>query len=96
MPFFSRRSFLAASAVVSAAPALAQPPGPNPQPAPKQKSPPRSDGAPDVIVVGVPVPAGGASPDRAAAGVAIAAAPEMGGRCVTDTKISLGALRRAQ
>ena len=51
MPVFSRRSFLAASAVVSAAPVLAQPPGANPQPVPKQKSTPRSDGA-DVIIVG--------------------------------------------
>jgi NADPH-dependent 2,4-dienoyl-CoA reductase/sulfur reductase-like enzyme len=51
MPFFNRRSFLAASVAMSAAPALAQPPGPNPQPAPRQKSTPRPDGV-DVVIVG--------------------------------------------
>ncbi len=51
MTFLSRRSFLAGSAVMSAAPALAQPPGLNPQPAPRQKSTPRPDGV-DVVIVG--------------------------------------------
>jgi len=89
MPFFSRRSFLAASAAMSAAPALAQPPGPNPQPAPKQKSTPRPDGV-DVVIVGAGAAGIAAARRLTAAGRRVAiveAAPEIGGRCVTDTKI---------
>src|SRR5262245_62010120 len=74
----SRRSFLAASAAVSAAPALA-----------RQKGTPRPDGV-DVIIVGAGA-AGIAAARRLIAGgrrVAIVeAAAEVGGRCVTDTKI---------
>ena len=83
----SRRSFLAASAAMSAAPALAQQPVPTQQP--KQKSTPRPDGV-DVIIVGAGA-AGIAAARRLIAGgrrVAIVeAAAEVGGRCVTDTKI---------
>lgn len=74
---------------MSAAPALAQPPGPNPQPAPRQKSTPRPDGV-DVVIVGAGAAGIAAARRLIAAGrqVAIAeAAPEMGGRCVTDSKI---------
>jgi monoamine oxidase len=89
MPFLSRRSFLAASAVVSAAPALAQPPGPNPQPVPRQKSASRPDGV-DVIIIGAGAAGIAAARRLIAAGRRVAiveAAPEMGGRCLTDTKI---------
>src|SRR5215813_1290533 len=72
----SRRSFLAASAAVSAAPALAQ-----------QKGTSRQD--PDVIVVGAGA-AGIAAARRLVAGgrrvTIVEAAAEVGGRCITDTK----------
>src|SRR5262247_159631 len=74
----SRRSFLAATAAATAAPALAQ-----------QKSTSRPDGV-DVIIVGAGA-AGIAAARRLIAGgrrVAIVeAAGEVGGRCVTDTRI---------
>jgi monoamine oxidase len=87
MTFFSRRSFLAASAAMSAAPALAQPGGPSPQP--RQKSTPRPDSV-DVVIVGAGA-AGIAAARRLKAAnrrvVVVEAASEVGGRCVTDTKI---------
>src|SRR3981081_955247 len=82
MPFFSRRSFLAASAAMSATPALAQP-------APRQKSTSRPAGV-DAIIVGAGAAGIAAARRLIAAGRRVAiveAAPEMGGRCVTDTKI---------
>src|SRR5262244_1310908 len=73
----SRRSFLAVSAAASAAPALAQ-----------QKGTARLD--PDVIIVGAGA-AGIAAARRLIAGgrrvTIVEAAGEVGGRCVTDTRI---------
>src|SRR5439155_9896437 len=90
MTFISRRSFLAASAAISAAPALAQPPGASAQQVPRQKSPSRPDGPVDAIIVGAGAAGIAAARRLIAAGRRVAiveAAPEMGGRCVTDTKI---------
>jgi monoamine oxidase len=89
MPFFSRRSFLAASAAMSAAPALAQPGGTNLQPLPKQRSTSRPDGV-DAIIIGAGAAGIAAARRLVAAGRRVAiveAVPEIGGRCVTDTKI---------
>jgi len=74
----SRRSFLAASAAASAAPALAQ-----------QRNTPRPDGA-DVIIVGAGAAGIAAARRLVAAGrrvTIVEAAGEVGGRCVTDTRI---------
>src|SRR5262249_42632355 len=73
----SRRSFLAASAAASAAPALAQ-----------QRSTPRLDA--DVIIVGAGAAGIAAARRLMAAGRRVAiveAAAEVGGRCITDTRI---------
>jgi monoamine oxidase len=73
----SRRSFLAVSAAASAAPALAQ-----------QRSTPRLDA--DVIIVGAGAAGIAAARRLVAAGrrvTIVEAAGEVGGRCVTDTRI---------
>ena len=75
---------------MSAAPALAQPGGPNPQQAPRQKSTPRPDGVIDVIIIGAGAAGIAAARRLIAAGRRVAiveAAAEIGGRCITDTKI---------
>src|SRR5262249_12678866 len=78
----NRRTFLASSAVVAAAPALAAPrPGP-----PPVEGPPRS-GNVDVVIVGAGAAGIAAGRRLVAAGkrfVLIEAADEAGGRCITD------------
>jgi monoamine oxidase len=83
MKRWSRRSFLASAAVVAAGPALAAP-----RPAPVLEVP--RSGWVDAVIVGAGA-AGIAAARRLAAArkrfVVIEAAEEVGGRCITDTKI---------
>jgi monoamine oxidase len=85
MRWLSRRSFLAACTGVAVAPARAAPrPSPRPPPPPDV---PRS-GNVDVIIVGAGAAGIAAARRLAAANRRIAmleAAPEIGGRCITDT-----------
>src|SRR5262245_40252007 len=87
MKRLSRRSFLAASAGVAATRALAAP-RPSPQP-PAPEGPPRS-GNVDAVIVGAGAAGIAAARRLAAAGkrfALIEAADQIGGRCVTDTRI---------
>jgi len=75
----SRRTFLAASAAVTAAPALAQ----------TGSRQPRPEGNPDAIIVGAGAAGIAAARRLVAAGrriTIVEAAAEVGGRCITDTK----------
>src|SRR5262245_5982493 len=88
MKFLSRRSFLAASAVLAGGPALAAPrqaPAPPPAPAPDFSR----GGNFEVVVVGAGA-AGIAAARRLAAAnrrfVVLEAAETVGGRCVTDSR----------
>jgi len=75
----SRRTFLAASAAVTAAPALAQ----------TDSRQPRPEGNPDAIIVGAGAAGIAAARRLVAAGrriTIVEAAAEVGGRCITDTK----------
>jgi monoamine oxidase len=76
---FNRRSFLAASAAVTAAPALAQP---------RQKQPPPAPQRPEVVIVGAGAAGIAAARRLAAAGrrfAIVEASAVVGGRCITDT-----------
>src|SRR5262245_2063582 len=87
MKRLSRRSFLAASAGMAATPALAQRRQPPPPPVPD--GPPRS-GYVDAVIVGAGAAGIAAARRLAAAGrrfALVEAAEEVGGRCVTDTKV---------
>jgi len=78
----SRRTFLAASAAVTAAPALAQTGS-------RQKNPPRPEGGFDAVIVGAGAAGIAAARRLVAAGrriTIVEAAAEAGGRCITDTK----------
>jgi monoamine oxidase len=91
MKRLSRRSFLAASTAMAAAPALAapRPTPPRPTPPPVPEGPPRS-GNVDAVIVGAGAAGIAAARRLAAAGKRFAlleAADEIGGRCVTDTGI---------
>jgi monoamine oxidase len=83
MKHWSRRSFLASAAAAAASPALAAP-----RPAPVLEAP--RSGWVDAVIVGAGA-AGIAAARRLAAArkrfVLIEAAEEVGGRCITDTKI---------
>ncbi len=84
MKWMSRRSFLAASAIAAARPALGAP-APKRAPVPKQKEAPRGL---DVIIVGAGAAGIAAARKLAAAGkryALVEAAGEVGGRCITDT-----------
>jgi monoamine oxidase len=89
MKRLSRRSFLAASAAMATAPALAAPRRkPEPAPSPATSEPPRS-GNVDVVIVGAGAAGIAAGRRLAAAGKRIAlieAANQLGGRCITDTR----------
>src|SRR5438067_3667813 len=83
MRYLTRRSFLASAAALTAAPAVA---APRPAPAPEV---PRS-GWVDAVVVGAGAAGIAAGRRLAAAGkrfVVLEAAEDIGGRCITDTKI---------
>jgi monoamine oxidase len=85
MKQWSRRSFLAAGAAVTAAPATGAPAPKKGAPAPKQEPPP---GGLDAVIVGAGAAGIAAARRLAAAGrrfALIEAAPEIGGRCITDT-----------
>src|SRR5215470_2610426 len=78
----SRRTFLAASAAVTAAPALAQTGS-------RQKNPPRPESGLDAVIVGAGAAGIAAARRLVAAGrriTIVEAAAEAGGRCITDTK----------
>ena len=88
MQQFSRRSFLAASAALTAAPALAAPNAPG-APVSKKSTPlPARPGTVDVVIVGAGAAGIAAARRLSAVGLRLAlieAAPAVGGRCVTDT-----------
>jgi monoamine oxidase len=80
MKRLSRRTFIAASAAMAAAPALGEP---------RQKRPPRPEKL-DAVIVGAGAAGIAAARRLVAAGRRVAiveAAADMGGRCVTDTRI---------
>ena len=86
MKRWSRRSFLAASAVLSAGPAFG---ASKRKQAPQRKEEPRTT-APDIVIVGAGAAGIAAARRFAAAGrrfVICEAASTVGGRCVTDTRI---------
>src|SRR5215471_15204788 len=97
MKRLSRRSFLAASAIVAAGPALG---APRPRPAPAPPAAPTTPSAPppaemvrsgnvDVVVVGAGAAGIAAARKLASAGKRFAlleAADAAGGRCITDTR----------
>src|SRR6202030_1694953 len=93
MKRLNRRSFLAASAAMTAAPALGAPVAPA-SPAAKRSAPapqaaPRT-GAVDVVIVGAGAAGIAAARRLAAAGrrfAMVEAAGTVGGRCVTDTAL---------
>src|SRR5262245_37869549 len=80
MKRFSRRMFLAASAAMTATPALAQ--------TGRQKNQPAPSGALDAVIVGAGAAGIAAARRLTAAGrrvMIVEAAAEVGGRCITDT-----------
>jgi monoamine oxidase len=84
MKRLSRRSFLAASAAMTAGPALG---APKRAPTPRQEEPARS-GPPEVVVVGAGAAGIAAARRLVAAGrrtVVLEAAGQIGGRCITET-----------
>jgi monoamine oxidase len=93
MKRLSRRSFLAASAAMAAAPAFAAPRR-NPAPEPSPKTPDRTPEVPrsgnvDAVVVGAGAAGIAAARRLAAAGkrfVLVEAADQIGGRCITDSR----------
>src|SRR5215472_9689660 len=92
MKQISRRSFLAASAAVTAAaPALAAPGAPNTPGAPASKKsapPPSRPGTVDVVIVGAGAAGIAAARRLSGSGLRVAlveAGAVVGGRCVTDT-----------
>jgi monoamine oxidase len=94
MQLLNRRSFLAASAALTAVPALGAPTAPGAPPAPKRSAPgpqaaPRS-GVVDVVIVGAGAAGIAAARRLAAAGrrfALVEASGTVGGRCVTDTAL---------
>src|SRR5215468_9028462 len=78
----TRRTFLAASAAVTAAPALAQTGS-------RQKNPPRPESGLDAVIIGAGAAGIAAARRLVAAGrriTIVEATAEVGGRCITDTK----------
>src|SRR6202140_5606018 len=90
MKRLNRRSFLAASAAMTAAPALGAPDSPAPRKsAPAPQAAPRT-GNVDVVIVGAGAAGIAAARRLAAAGrrfAVVEAAGTVGGRCITDTSL---------